>query len=536
MEHYTNWDITELPLSSSYFRDRVSRFLEAAGLRMDALDTYYCVQTPEGKILAGAGISKDIIKCVAVAQEARSEGLLTPLVSRIIRDAGSRGIHNLKVFTKPEYRPLFESLGFKALASAPHAILLENGRGLADYCAYLEGLRRPGSSGVIVMNANPFTKGHQYLIEKALEQVDNLFIIPVREDVSMFPYSERMAMIRACGKGLVVEGSAYSISAATFPTYFLKSLDMAAEEQMRLDLDLFAKHIAPALGASVRFVGTEPADALTARYNALMKGILPIDVVEVERLENVSASCVRMALEAGDGKTALALTPEETHPYIYAFLAESALKKELETPCKPGLVCPESQGSHKDMDYALMQKGIAAIRPYFPLLAKAASADEVKTLGLAAEKAMLEATGGVNTHRGAIYALGLALNSACTGKPVEELAAAIPAGKEHKVKSAREMALEGYQELYADWLPYYEKEQSAQKTLLRIMSTLDDTCIIHRVGEKRAQQVKEEAARLLEHFDEEKLKALCARFQEENISPGGAADMLSLTLFIHTII
>ena len=79
-------------------------------------------------------------------------------------------------------------------------------------------------------------------------------------------------------------------------------------------------------------------------------------------------------------------------------------------------------------------------------------------------------------------------------------------------------------------------EKPRQATLLRIMSTLDDTCVVKRVGPERAEVVKGEAASLLENLSEEKLKDLCARYAAEGISPGGAADMLALTIFIDSII
>ncbi len=72
MEQYKNLDIVEMPLGSPYFSDKVSRFLGANGLRMEAMDTYYAVQDADGNIIAGAGISKDVIKFVAVAEKARS--------------------------------------------------------------------------------------------------------------------------------------------------------------------------------------------------------------------------------------------------------------------------------------------------------------------------------------------------------------------------------------------------------------------------------------------------------------------------------
>ena len=551
MEPFETIDIQELPLSVPAIRRQVEDFLGSNGLRLGEVDLYLAVLSREGAILAGGGLRRDIIKCLAVSAAARSLGLSVPLVSRLISEASERGFTNVKVFTKPENRSLFESLGFRLLAEAPKAILMENGRGLEDYCSYLRGHRAPG---VIVMNANPFTLGHRYLVDQASlsfrapEGRRNLTIIPVKEDASRFPYSERFEMIRTGCGGLadVVEGSDYQISAATFPTYFLKNLSDAAETQMRLDIDLFGRHIAPALGAHVRFVGTEPADPLTARYNALMKELLPkygVEVVEISRLMDlespVTATRVRSLLDAGQFKAASALTPESTWPYLLADLAERALKMELDTPMKPGLVGPDSVGAHKDMDYDVMRKGIAAIRPFFARMAMAGTPDELRQLGIDAEAAMLAATGGVNTHRGAIFALGLALYR----HPMAETAARLDNGaskrREAGIRGAMQMAKDGYKELFEDWLPYYRAchfERSREIcTLLRIMATLDDTCVIHRAGYARAQEIKAEAKTLADHFDKEKLKEMCDRYAAEGISPGGAADMLALTIFIDSI-
>jgi len=577
MYRYENHTIQELPLSVPHFHNVVERFLGENGLRLEALDSYFVVEDAEGRILAGAGMSGDLIKCIAVASEARSEGLVAPLVSHLISQAASRGITELKLFTKPENQGIFESLGFHVIARAPLAILMENGRGLERYLSSCRDRLMPCTAptarlttGVVVMNANPFTLGHRYLLEQAAARVDRLLVIPVREDGQCFPYAERLAMIKAGAPSgvTVLEGSDYQISAATFPTYFLKDLSDAAETQMRLDLDLFSRHIAPALGISVRFVGSEPADALTARYNEIMREVLP-KVVEIPRLNAVSASAVRASLQAGSFAAASALCPKSSLPYLLGFLADRALRLELDTPLKPGLVGPDSNGAHQDMDYRVMLKGIEALRPFWPRMASAHSAQELRELGVEAEKAMLEATGGVNTHRGAIFALGLALyargmemsvNEEVMQNNLSKIAQVVlrnsldkselhsthgkAAVQRYGVKGARAMAAGGYQTLWSEWLPLYRflssrpKEERMQLTLLQIISSLDDTCVIHRAGYERAQEVKREAEEILQNKQDwkEKLKEMCGRYALEGVSPGGAADMLALTIFIDSII
>ena len=598
--------ISEAPLSLNSVRRRVEAFLAANGLRLAPLDRYVVVTRDEDgdEILAGGGLDGNVIKCVAVSESARSEGLMNILVSRLIAIAREEGRESVKAFTKPENEGIFKSLGFALIASSPNAILMENGRGgLPEYRKYLESLARPGRNGAIVMNANPFTKGHRYLVEQAASLVDNLYVIVVREDRSRFPYAERKAMIEAGCAGLdnvvVCEGSDYAISVATFPTYFLKKLDDATDTQIALDLDLFVNHIAKPLGVTVRFAGSEPEDALTRRYNELMAEILPgtsvavvrqahqpdselvkgsalrqarrpIDFVEIPRLEQngnpISATSLRRALDKGNLKEAMEYIPKSTVPYLVDDLAERALRLELDTTPKPGLVDRRDNGAHKDMDYALMSKSISALRPYLTRLAVESAKDidpaKIKEIGIEAEKAMLKATGGVNTHKGALFCIGLSVAAAsCLACPtgaveaysfkelVSRVASEIPsargthgaeAKRSFKAVGALENARAAYPELFVDWLPYYRSLEGdpfrCHKTLLHIMTTLDDTNILHRRGAEGLAHAEAEAARLLEDFSESGLSSLNKDFIRENISPGGSADMLSLTIFIESII
>ena len=155
-------------MRSPILREKVERFLGANGLRLEAVDAYCVIESPDGEILAGGGIQKDTIKCMAVAESVRSEGLLAPIVSRLMEIGAD--YPQRKVFTKPANRAIFESLGFHLIAAAPEAILMTDGKELDRYCQTLCQLSVHGRAGVIVMNANPFTRGHAYLVEKALSR------------------------------------------------------------------------------------------------------------------------------------------------------------------------------------------------------------------------------------------------------------------------------------------------------------------------------------------------------------------------------
>lgn len=633
-------------------RQRIEAFLKRNALRIDDMNYYAAVLDDDGEMIAGGGLKDDVIKCVAVDNAHKGEAIANTLVSHLISHANQEGYGCIKLFTKPKNRKLFESLSFRLLAEAPEAILMETGiGGISNTVEALKKIKEESEkykeynkeckedskecrentsylttspphhltttmqpTGCIVMNCNPFTLGHRYLIEQAAKQVERLYVMVVREDSSLFAYTERKAMVEQGVADIenvsVIDGSDYAISRATFPTYFLKRLDDAADTQMLLDLDLFRRHIAPALGATVRFVGTEPTDQLTRRYNQLMYEALK-DVREINRLEKdgnaVSASRVRKAMEEGDMNTIRQLVPPTTLPYIIAHLATQALQAELDTTPKPGLVDKDNNGAHRDMDYALMQLSINTLHPYFVRLAFLGFADTlpshtvIRDAGIEAEKAMLEATNGVNTHKGALFSMGLAVvaaayeekkaaaNKEVRGKEREEeylsslqltikaLAASFPDtsgthGSKAKqlsngtttIKGALDNAREGYEKLFAEWLPFYNERRKSHdahalhKTLLRIMCDLDDTNVIYRTNVVMAEEVKQEARALLASFEEayaaedkekcasaieEKcasaellaLKDMDRRYTERNISPGGAADMLSLTVFIGSI-
>lgn len=577
-----NFEIRSIPLSIKSYKNKVEKFLNDNDLRLDGVDYYAGVFLigEDDILLGGGGLQGNVIKCIAIADDLRETGMGTKLISHLYLQAINNGEDTVRVFTKPENKEIFTSLGFKLLATSDKAILLENGNGLKHYCDYLASLRREGENGAIVMNANPFTLGHRYLIETAAKEVNNLYIIVVKENRSLFSYNDRKQMIIDGTSDLknviICEGSDYQISNTTFPTYFLKEITDATDTQISLDLDLFSKHIAPALNIKKRFIGTEPKDVLTNRYNYLIKSILPekcIEVVEVDRLQNesnviISATTVRECLSSFDFYGAKQLVYPTTIPFLLSYLAVQSIKAELDTTPKPGLVDKADNGAHSDMDYNLMLKSIYSLHSYFTKLSCLAynedviNIDKIKTIGIEAEKQMLFTTNGVNTYKGALFSMGLVLYAASylcqqrdkvqeqqLQKTIKLLSTKFSQpddthGKKviekHNIKGALNSAIDGYTLLFDEWLPFFIKhkneEHSLIKLLLFIMTNLDDTNIYYRKGEEVVAHVKQQAQEILDDFSIDRVEKLNREFVKENISPGGAADMLSLTLFIDSII
>lgn len=245
-------------------------------------------------------------------------------MSGLVSRAHLLGRRKMFLFTKIANKSLFRSLGFFPLAETDTVVLMENNRnGLTDYINSLD--KGSGVQGAVVMNCNPFTLGHRFLVNHAAKCVDTLHVFVVKEDKSEFSFEDRIMLVKKGCEGipnvLIHDSGDYIISYATFPTYFIKNKADSNKINAELDLTLFAGKIAPALNIKKRFVGTEPFCGVTDSYNNCMKKILPhfgIEVVEIERFNNISASNVRAAFYKKDWDTLKNLVPDSTLEYLVA--------------------------------------------------------------------------------------------------------------------------------------------------------------------------------------------------------------------------
>ncbi len=181
--------------------------------------------------------------------------------------------------------------------------------------------------GAIVMNCNPFTYGHQYLIDTASKLVDLLLVFVVEESKSVFSFDVRFSMVRDGTKEydnvIVLPSGGFMISSVTFPGYFFKEKPTEKSYDDFLDLKIFVNYIAPSFKINIRFVGEEPLDKVTAQYNYDMKKILKdakIDVIEVprKRIDNeiISATKVRELLKKGNYNLLEKYVPKTTIKYL----------------------------------------------------------------------------------------------------------------------------------------------------------------------------------------------------------------------------
>ncbi|KVQ64394.1 triphosphoribosyl-dephospho-CoA synthase MdcB [Burkholderia territorii] len=263
-----------------------------------------------------------------------------------------------------------------------------------------------------------------------------------------------------------------------------------------------------------------------------------------------------------------------------AELAERSLVLEIDTYPKPGLVSHVDTGSHADMDAATFARSAAALRPYFAELAAAGARDAdmsvLRKIGLRAEHAMLAATGGVNTHRGAIFGLGLLC--AAAGRRTAPGAAGrtmtlgafvaqrwgteilggprLPdshgerASRRYGVGGARREAADGFPTVYSVGLPALRRAQhrvpddpeaARVDACFALIAALDDTNLLHRGGQAGLDFARATARAFVARggirAPDWRLRAVAAHraFVARRLSPGGAADLLAMSVFVDAI-
>lgn len=337
---------TSHPISKIYFSDKkslqkVDILLEQEGIRRDTNLDYICAMFDDDlNIIATGSCFGNTLRCLSVDHHYQGDGLLNEIVTHLINIQFERGNTHLFLYTKPDTAKFFKDLGFYEIARADKQIVfMENKKD--GFSNYLKNLEKPDSefqtTAALVINANPFTLGHQYLVEKAAAENELLHLFMVSDDSSLIPFSVRKQLILAGTKHLsnicYHETGPYIISKSIFPSYFQKDQASVIESQARIDLAIFIQ-IAKYLGIKGRYVGEEPTSLVTGIYNQIMLQELPkqaIDCIVVPRKTYkdgpISASTVRKALKEGNEQILRELLPSTSLNYFLSPEAQSLIKK-----------------------------------------------------------------------------------------------------------------------------------------------------------------------------------------------------------------
>ena len=338
--------MSEYSVSKVYSSDKrtmaeIEKLLLSEGIKRDKNLDYTCaVYDEDFNVIATGSCFGNTLRCMAVSHEHQGEGLMNEIVSHLVQYEYNRKINHLFLYTKCNSAKFFGDLGFYEIVRIENQIVfMENRRtGFSDYLAELAKNKTEGNKiAALVLNANPFTLGHLYLIEKAAAENDFLHVFMVSEDASLVPFEIR--------KKLIIEGTShlknliyhdtgpYIISSATFPSYFQKDDSAVIESHANLDLSVFVR-IAETLGINSRYVGEEPKSLVTGIYNKIMAEKLPehgIKCVIVPRKQEggevISASNVRQAIKNGELEKIKNLVPESTYKFFSSPDAESIIKK-----------------------------------------------------------------------------------------------------------------------------------------------------------------------------------------------------------------
>lgn len=331
-----------VPISPSNKRAmaQMDALLAREGIERDRNLTYSAaIYDDDGQMIATGSLFENTLRCLAVDGAHRGEGLMAVIVAHLVQAQIERGHTHLFLYTKVDSAKFFTPLGFTEIARVDgRLVFMENRRD--GFSRYLKSLapyagERPGAA--LVMNANPFTLGHETLVARAAKENERVVLFVLSEDRSLVPYSDRMAMVKAAcakyGNVSVVSSGSYMISSATFPSYFLKDADVVTRTHAELDATLFTR-IAAALNLTRRYVGEEPFSHTTSLYNEALAAVLPkagVELVVIPRAqaqgEAISASHVRQLIHDGHIEAIRPLVPETTYAYLTGDAGQAVLRR-----------------------------------------------------------------------------------------------------------------------------------------------------------------------------------------------------------------
>lgn len=288
-------------------------------------------------LIATASLANNVMKCFLVDREFIGQNVTGLMFSHLVHVLAQKGINHYFVFTRPSNEQIFKSLNMKVLVTTMNTLLLEGGDSIYNVLGKLkkEYNISDKKKSCVIINANPMTLGHMYLIETAAKESEEVLVFVVSEDLSSFPFSDRFEIIKEATSKLdnvtVLPSLSYLVSKITFPKYFLKEDQLIQDEQTLVDVIIYKEYYTKIFNIKKRYLGEEPLSFNTSKYNKVLKDYLNDNVKIIERKKEgsmvISASLIRKLIKANKLSQVKKYVPEATYNYLLSEKGQRIVKK-----------------------------------------------------------------------------------------------------------------------------------------------------------------------------------------------------------------
>ncbi len=318
-------------------RELLIAFLNEYDLEYEYDITYSILVYDEDQLIATASLANNIMKCFLVTKEYTNQKFTNLMFSHLVNFLARKNIFHYFVYTTPDNEEIFTSLNMKTIVMTMNTVLLEGGDEITNVLKRLKkeyNLSNHKKAAVII-NANPMTLGHLYLIETTAKENKEVLVFVVSEDLSSFPFVDRFAIIKAATKHLknvtVLPTLSYLVSKITFPKYFLKEDQLIKDEQTLVDVLVYKQYYEKIFNIVIRYLGEEPFSFNTDKYNKVLKTYLGNHIKIIKRRkvnqEIVSASLVRKLLKENNLQEIKKYVPFATYEYLTSEKGQQVIEK-----------------------------------------------------------------------------------------------------------------------------------------------------------------------------------------------------------------
>ncbi len=318
------YQIKEVLLPSE--QEAIKQFLESANLEYENDIDYSIAMYDNEKVIGTASLSNNVMKCFLVDKNYSGQNLSGQLFNHLVNVLQQRGRSHFFVFTTPSNQKIFQSFNMHKIVETMNTVLLEGGDDITTVLSNLKEQYKisDNKKACVIINANPMTNGHLFLIETAASENEEVLVFVVSEDLSSFPFNDRFAIIKEATKHLknvtILPTLSYLVSQITFPKYFLQEDQLIQDEQTLVDVLVYKEYYAKIFHIHLRYLGEEPYSPNTNKYNKVLKQYLNHNVKIIPRKEfnsqAISASHIRRLIKNNEIDAIKDYVPDATYRYL----------------------------------------------------------------------------------------------------------------------------------------------------------------------------------------------------------------------------